>query len=102
VDALIRYGQQHRQLVTHRFDQCLKEFHRRDKLVEHRVLCDGNTLKRKSDDPVDNTSKAKRSKVDETAHSSDQIGHGDDDPCDLTSAFEENLKKIETAKGSKA
>jgi hypothetical protein len=61
------------------------------------VVCAGNTLKKKSDDAVDTISKAKRSKVDETVHSSDQIGngHGDDDPCNLTSAFEENLKKIE-------
>ena len=94
MDALIHHGQQHQQLVTHRCDKCLKEFYRRDKLVEHRVVCGGNTLKRKSDDPVDTTSKAKPSKVDETAHSSDQIGHGhgDDDPCNLTSAFEGNLK----------
>jgi hypothetical protein len=97
MDALIRHGRQHQQLVTHRCDKCLKEFYRRDKLVEHRVVCNGNTLKRKSDDGVDTTSEVKRSKVDETAHSSDQIGHGhgDDDPCNLTSAFEENLKKIE-------
>ena len=95
MDALIRHGQQHQQLVTHRCDKCLKEFYRRDKLVEHRVVCDGNTLKRESDYPVDTTSKAKRSNFDETAHSSDQIGHEDDDPCNLTSAFEENLKKIE-------
>jgi hypothetical protein len=98
MDALIRHGQQHQQLVTtHRCDKCLKEFYRRDKLVEHRVVCDGNTLKRKSDDPVGTTSKAKRSKVDETAQPSDQIGrgHGDDNPCNLTSAFQENLKKIE-------
>ena len=61
------------------------------------MVCAGNTLKKKSDDAVDTISKAKRSKVDETVHSSDQIGngHGDDDPCNLTSAFEENLKKIE-------
>jgi predicted nucleic acid-binding Zn-ribbon protein len=78
MDALIRHGQQHWQLVTHRCDKCLKVFYRRDKLVEHRVECDGNTLKRKSD-TVDNTSKAKRDKVDETAYSSGQIGHGDSD-----------------------
>jgi hypothetical protein len=107
MDALIRHGQQHQQLVTHRCDKCLKEFYRRDKLVEHRVVCNGNTLKRKSDDPVDTTSEVNRSKVDETAHPSDQIGYGDDDPddqCNLTSAFEKNLKKIElkTTKGSKA
>ena len=95
MNALIRHGQQDRQLVTHRCDKCLKEFYRRDKLVEHRVVCNGNTLKRKSDDPVDTTSEANRSKVDETAHPSDQIGYGDDDPCNLTSAFENNLKKIE-------
>jgi predicted nucleic acid-binding Zn-ribbon protein len=95
MDALIRHGQQHWQLVTHRCDKCLKVFYRRDKLVvEHRVVCDGNTLKRKSD-AVDNTSKAKRDKVDETAYSSDQIGHGDSDPCNLSSAFEENLNEIE-------
>ena len=60
------------------------------------MVCDGNTLKRKSDDPVATTSKTKRSKVDEIAHPSDQFGHGhgDDDPCNLTSAFEETLKKI--------
>ena len=96
--ALMRHGQQHRQLVTHKCDKCLKEFYRRDKLVEHRVVCDENTSKRKSDDAVHTTSKAKRSKVYETAHSSNKIGHGrgDDDPCiNLTSAFEESLKKIE-------
>jgi hypothetical protein len=38
MDALIRHGQQHQQLVTHRCDECLKEFYRRDKLVEHRVV----------------------------------------------------------------
>jgi hypothetical protein len=45
---------------------------------------------------VGTTSKAKRSKFDETAYPFDQIGrgHGDDHPCNLTSAFEENLKKI--------
>ncbi|CAB4015603.1 Gastrula zinc finger [Paramuricea clavata] len=59
MDAPIRHGQQHRQLVTHKCDKCLKEFYRRDKLVEHRVA------------------------------------YGDDDPCNLTSAFEESLKKIE-------
>jgi hypothetical protein len=54
-------------------------------------------LKRKYDAAVNTTSKVIRSNVDETAHSSNQIGHGhgDDDPCNLTSAFEENLKKIE-------
>ena len=94
MDALIRYGQQHRQLVTHKCDKCPKEFYRRDKMVEHRVACDGNTLKRKYD-ALDTTSKAKRNKVDETAHSNDKIGLGDNDLCNLTSAFEENLKKIE-------
>ncbi|CAB4018000.1 Gastrula zinc finger, partial [Paramuricea clavata] len=87
---------QHRQLVTHKCDKCLKEFYRRDKLVEHRVVCDENTSKRKFDYAVHTTSKAKRSKVDETDHSSNEIGyrHGDDDPCNHTSAFEESLKKI--------
>jgi hypothetical protein len=47
MNALIRHGQQDRQLVTHRCDKCLKEFYRRDKLVEHRVVCDGNTFKKK-------------------------------------------------------
>ena len=61
------------------------------------MVCDGNALKRKSDDPVDSTPKAKRSKVDDTVRSPDQIGHGhgDDDGCDLTTAFEEMLKKFE-------
>ena len=79
---------------TDAISACLKEFFRRDKLVEHRVVCNVNTLKRKSD-AVDNTSKAKLDKVDEKAHSCDQIGHGDIDPCNLSSAFEENLNKIE-------
>jgi hypothetical protein len=98
MDTLIRHGQQHQQLVAHKCDKCLKEFYRRDKLVEHRMVCDGNNLKRKSDDFVDPTM-AKRSKEivtpDYTSTKKYEVGAGDDDPCNLTSAFEENLKKIE-------
>ena len=85
MDALIRHGQHHWKLVTHKRDKCLKEFYRCDKLTEHRISCDGNILKRKSDE-TDNSIPTKKSKVD------DQVGTGDDDPCNLVSASEENLK----------
>ena len=49
-DDLKRYQKQNQGMIAHTCSNCRKEFYRRDKLVEHQVHCQGNSLKRKRDE----------------------------------------------------
>ena len=95
-DDLERHQKRHQGIATHTCENCRKKFYRRDNLVEHRVQCQGNPLKRRRDE--DDSSRApKKVRVENQVGESepDRQVEENDDPCSSTSAFENSLKKIE-------
>ena len=91
-----RHQKQHQGMIIHTCNNCRKGFYCHDKLVEHEVHCQGNTLKRKRDEDDTNPT-PKKARVDV------QTGEGKpenqiaetDNPCSSTTAFEGSSKKIE-------
>ena len=81
---------------TH-LQQLQKSFHRRDKLVEHEVHCQGNFLKRKRDE--DDSGPATKKVRDDVQTGEDKpenhVEEENDNPCSSTTAFEGSLKKLE-------
>ena len=84
-------------MMTHICNNCRKAFHRRDKLVEHQMHCQGNSSKRKRDE--DDSGPASKK-----VRGENQVGEGkpenhveeeNDNPCSSTTAFKDSLKKIE-------
>ena len=92
-----RHQKRHQRIVTHTCNNCRKEFHRRDNLVEHQIQCQGNPLKRGRDEDDSNPT-AKKMRDDNQVGEGEpdnQVGEENDNPCSSTTAFEDSLKKIE-------
>ena len=87
-------------MLTHTCEICKKRFYRRDKLVEHRVNCQENSLKRKQNE-VDSgpAPKKMRSEIQvgegEPYHGNKEDIENSDNPCSWTGTFNDTLKKVE-------
>ena len=94
---LKRHQKWHQRMITHTCDNCRKAFHRRDKLAEHQIHCQGNPLKRKRDED-DTSPTPKKVRVDVQVGEGEPKNHieeEDGNPCNSTTAFEGSLKKVE-------